>query len=189
MPEFFTTDMLRFTIIFIFLLLSLFLLNINEVVRQAAIIPFTSGIASFCSWVVQLFDANVIANKDQILNAKTGEGIHIVAGCNGVEALIIMFSAIVAFPSTWLYKLKGLILGFIAIQGLNTIRIISLFYLVQWDKVWFDWFHLYLWQALIILDALVVWLVWLRYLPKKTGAKDDDKSKDDKQENDNQALA
>jgi hypothetical protein len=31
--------------------------------------------------------------------------------------------------------------------------------------MWFDWFHLYLWQALIVLDALVVFLVWLRYLP------------------------
>ncbi|MEZ5472895.1 MAG: hypothetical protein R3E90_14080 [Marinicella sp.] len=57
--------------------------------------------------------------------------------------------------------------GFIAIQALNAVRIISLFYLLQWDKNWFDWFHLYLWQALIILDALVVWLIWLRYLPKK----------------------
>jgi hypothetical protein len=30
----------------------------------------------------------------------------------------------------------------------------------------FEWFHLYLWQALIILDALVVWLIWLRTLPQ-----------------------
>ena len=32
-------------------------------------------------------------------------------------------------------------------------------------RLWFDWFHLYLWQALIILDALVVWLIWLRCTP------------------------
>ena len=25
--------------------------------------------------------------------------------------------------------------------------------------------HLYLWQALIILDALIFWLIWLRWLP------------------------
>ena len=41
-------------------------------------------------------------------------------------------------------------------------RIISLFYLGQWNQVWFDWFHLYLWQALIVLDALVAFLIWLR---------------------------
>ena len=170
---FFAEPMIRFTVIFLFLLLSLFLLNITEVVRQAAIIPFTSGIASFCSWLVQLFDANVVAQGDVIRNSKTGLAIQIAPGCNGVEALIIMFSAIMAFPSSWLYKLKGIALGFLAIQGLNTIRIISLFYLLQWDKDWFEWFHLYLWQALIILDALVVWLIWLRYLPKKVSESDD----------------
>ncbi len=37
----------------------------------------------------------------------------------------------------------------------------------QWNMVWFEWFHLYLWQALIILDALVVWLIWLRMLPPR----------------------
>jgi exosortase/archaeosortase family protein len=42
-----------------------------------------------------------------------------------------------------------------------------LFYLGQWSKEWFDWAHLYIWQALIMLDALVVFLVWIRYLPQK----------------------
>ncbi len=107
---------------------------------------------------------------DQILNATTGVGIQIVPGCNGVEAMIILFSAIMAFAAPWLYKFKGIFWGFCAIQILNCIRIISLYYLIQWDRNWFDWFHLYLWQALIVLDALVVWLVWLRYIPKSTRA-------------------
>ena len=58
---------------------------------------------------------------------------------------------------------------FLAIQALNLVRIISLFYLGQWNRVWFDWFHLYLWQALIVLDALVAFLIWLRYLPRQSG--------------------
>ena len=60
----------------------------------------------------------------------------------------------------------GFAIGFVAIQGLNLVRIISLFYLGQWNFTVFEWFHLYLWQALIILDAMVVWLIWLRTLPQ-----------------------
>jgi len=33
----------------------------------------------------------------------------------------------------------------------------------------FEWAHLYVWQALIMLDVLVVWLVWVRLLPKPHG--------------------
>jgi len=40
----------------------------------------------------------------------------------------------------------------------------------QWSMVWFEWFHLYLWQALIIIDALVVWLLWLRWISRKPAA-------------------
>jgi hypothetical protein len=26
----------------------------------------------------------------------------------------------------------------------------------------FEWAHLYIWQALIMLDVLIVWLIWVR---------------------------
>jgi len=158
--------MLRFTIIFIILIITLFSLELFEPVRQAVILPFTSFLAYFSSGIMHIFDADVISTQDVIRSKSTGSAVRIAAGCNGVEAVIVLFSAIFAFPSQFKHKILGFILGFFGIQILNVIRIISLYYLLQWDKAWFDWFHLYLWQALIILDALVVWLIWLRYLPK-----------------------
>jgi len=159
--------MLRFTIIFLVLVLSLFILELYEPIRQAVILPFTGFLASISAGIMQIFDADVLSNGD-IISSKTNasHAVKIAPGCNGVEAVIVLFAAIFAFPSKFMHKIYGFILGFFGIQLLNVVRIISLFYLLQWDKNWFDWFHLYLWQALIILDALVVWLIWLRYLPK-----------------------
>ena len=94
----------------------------------------------------------------------------IAPGCDGIEAVIILVAAVLAFPSPWLHKLVGIAIGFVAIQALNLVWIISLFYMGQWSQVAFDWFHLYLWQALIVLDALAVWLIWLRYLPRRPAA-------------------
>ena len=85
-------------------------------------------------------------------------------------SIVLLLCAIVAFPAPWRHKLLGVALGFLAIQGLNLVRIIALFYLHDWNQVWFEWFHLYLWPALIILDALVVWLIWRRGLPRSTTA-------------------
>ncbi|PIE44579.1 MAG: hypothetical protein CSA45_06335 [Gammaproteobacteria bacterium] len=62
-------------------------------------------------------------------------------------------------------KLWGVLIGFVAVQSMNIVRVISLFYLGQWDKEIFDFAHYYLWQALIILDAFVVFLIWLSKLP------------------------
>jgi hypothetical protein len=47
--------------------------------------------------------------------------------------------------------------------------VISLFYLGQWNRDVFEWAHLYVWQALIMLDVLIVWLVWVRMLPEVRG--------------------
>jgi exosortase H (IPTLxxWG-CTERM-specific) len=158
--------MLRFVIVFPICLLVLFILELLQPVQSNVILPFTAGLAHVSVWCIHLFDPGVIAHDNDILNATTGGGIQIVAGCNGVEAVLILISAVLAFPAPWKHKLVGIALGFVAIQALNLVRIISLFYLHEWNHVWFEWFHLYLWQALIILDALVFWLIWLRYLPR-----------------------
>jgi len=164
--------MIRFFVLFSVLLVGLFTLEILQPVEKYVILPFTSLIADISVWLIQLFDDNVVASANVIRDKATGFGIRIERGCNGVEALIILFSAIFAFPAPLKNKLLGFAVGFFAIQALNLVRIVSLFYLGQWNQVAFEWFHLYLWQALIILDALVVWLVWLRTLPQaRAGAR------------------
>ena len=158
--------MIRFFILFTVLLVGLFTLEILQPVEKYVILPFTSLIADVSAWIIQTFDDNVMSISNVIRDKTTGFGVRIERGCNGVEALIILFAAIFAFPAPIKHKLIGFAIGFVAIQGLNLVRIVSLFYLGQWNQVAFEWFHLYLWQALIILDALVVWLVWLRTLPQ-----------------------
>ncbi len=158
--------MIRFFVLFTILLVGLFTLEILQPAEKYVILPFTSIIADVSVWIVQLFDDNVEAFRNVIRNSTTGFGVRIERGCNGVEAVIILFAAIFAFPAPLKNKLLGFVIGFFAIQLLNLVRIVSLFYLGQWNQVAFEWFHLYLWQALIILDALVVWLVWLRTLPQ-----------------------
>jgi exosortase H (IPTLxxWG-CTERM-specific) len=158
--------MIRFFVLFTVLLVGLFTLEILQPVETHVILPFTSFIADISVWLIQVFDDNVVAVSNVIRDKTTGFGVRIERGCNGVEALIILFSAIFAFPAPFRSKIIGFVIGFFAIQGLNLVRIVSLFYLGQWNQVAFEWFHLYLWQALIILDALVVWLIWLRTLPQ-----------------------
>jgi exosortase H (IPTLxxWG-CTERM-specific) len=162
--------MLRFLLLFLFLLTALFLAELWQPVEQHVIVPFTSAIAQVCVFIVDLFDANAIAHGKILQSTRNDFAISIERGCNGIEAVIILVSAMLAFPAPWKHKLAGIAVGFVAIQAVNLVRIISLFYLGQWNRLWFDWFHLYLWQALIVLDALVVFLLWLRWLPRRAPA-------------------
>lgn len=136
-----------------------------QLVQTAIILPWTSLLADVSGWLMTAFDPNVATAGKVVRSTVNGFAVSIEPGCNGVEAMIVLLAAIMAFPAPFLYKLTGLWWGFVAIQGMNLLRIISLFYLGQWSQELFDWAHLYIWQALIMLDALIVFLLWIRYLP------------------------
>ncbi|MFZ4480804.1 MAG: exosortase H [Rhodoferax sp.] len=157
--------MRRFFVIFVLLQLLLFGIELTQPVQQFVVLPWTTLLARACVALVTLFDSHAAAVGKVLWNPSTGFGVSIEPGCNGVEACIILFAAIVAFPSTWRHRLWGLGLGFIAVQALNVIRVISLFYLGQWDASAFRIAHEFLWQGLIMLDVLVVWLLWVRASP------------------------
>jgi len=76
----------------------------------------------------------------------------------------VLVAAVVAYPASWRARLLAISLGFLAIQAMNLARIISLFYLGNWNIEIFSWIHLYLWPVLIMLDVLIVFIVYLRYL-------------------------
>ena len=157
--------MRRFIFIFIVLQLVLFGIELTQLVQQHLVLPWTTLLAQACVAIVTGFDANAAAMGKVLWNPATGFGVSIEPGCNGVEACIILFAAIVAFPSTWKHRAWGLGLGFVAVQALNVVRVISLFYLGQWNDTAFKIAHEYLWQGLIMLDVLVVWLLWVRANP------------------------
>lgn len=154
--------MLRFILVFLLLQLTLFGINMLNVVQHHLVLPWTVFLAQACVWLVTCFDASAAAAGKVLWNTHTGFGVSIEPGCNGVEACIVLFSAIVAFPEHWGHKLWGLGTGFVAVQGLNVVRVISLFYLGQWSTKAFEFAHEYLWQGLIMLDVLLVWLLWVR---------------------------
>lgn len=158
--------MKQFLIGFLVIQTILFALEMLTVTQTYVILPWTSFLAWLSAGMLSLLDAHVTASGKIIASTLKPFAISIEPGCNGVEAMIILIAAIVVFPATWSQRIKGLIAGLLAIQALNLVRIISLFYLGQWNETWFEWAHLYLWQALIMLDALVVFLIWVRYLNK-----------------------
>jgi len=157
--------MIRFFVVFVALQAGLFAAELTPWAQEYFVVPWTNALAAISAWLVTLIDPNVAATGKVLQSTRNGFAVSIESGCNGVEATIVLVAAILAFPASWKRRLIGLAVGIIAVQGLNIVRVISLFYLGQWDLRVFEWAHLYVWQALIMLDVLVVWLVWVRTLP------------------------
>ena len=158
---------LRFISLFLGLLLVLFTIELLRPVHYGIVLPWTALLASISAWVVGVFDPEVISYGKVLQHSVSGIGVSIEPGCNGIEACIILTAAVLAYPSDWKMKLAGVVLGFVAIQAVNVLRVITLFYLAAWDREVFEFAHLYLWQALIMLDVVVVWLIWVRQVARR----------------------
>ena len=161
--------MLKFALLFPLFLLVLFVLELLAPVDRAVIAPWTAFLADLCGGLMRLVDHDVSVHGN-IIASNGGFAIAIERGCNGVEAVIVLVAAMLAYPARWRERLIGIGVGFVCVQILNMVRIVSLYYLGNWNRDWFDWFHLYVWQALIVVDALVVFLLWLAWLRRRQPA-------------------
>ena len=162
--------MARFFILFVAILAALFAAELTPPGQRAVVLPWTEGLARVSAGLVTLFDPQVAASGKILMSTKSGFAVSIEAGCNGVEAAIILIAAMLAFPAPWKHRAIGILAGLATVQALNIVRVVSLFYLGQWNMKAFEWAHLYLWQALIMLDVLIVWLIWIRTLPQVSSA-------------------
>jgi exosortase H (IPTLxxWG-CTERM-specific) len=159
--------MIRFFVLFLLIQAALFGAELTPWAQTHFVVPWTNALAQISTWLVTVFDPNVAAAGKVMRSTANGFAVSIEAGCNGVEATIVLVAAMLAFPAQWRHRLGGLVAGIAAVQVLNIVRIVSLFYLGQWNLKVFEWAHLYVWQALIMLDVLIVWLVWVRMLPRR----------------------
>jgi len=93
--------------------------------------------------------------------------LRIVVGCNGVEALLILTSAVLAFPAPWRQRALGVTAGTVAILGVNLVRLVNLVVVAKVAPTWLPVFHVYVWQVLIVLVAVSLFLTWGTYVARR----------------------
>lgn len=127
-------------------------------VNDRVIVPFTELVARSSAAVLRLGDGGIESAGTVIHSPRFA--IDVRNGCNGIEAIILLCSAIVAFPATLKSRLGGLLVAGIAIQLINVLRLSSLFWLGAHHRPVFEIFHVAVWQSLIILAAISMFILW-----------------------------
>lgn len=150
----------RFLVVFALCLLALFALLLSPFL-QPGVIEFSHGLVSVASALIRICGGHAIVQGTVLRAPSTGFAVEMKDGCNGANVLILLWSAVLAFPATWKQKAKGLFGSTLAIQLINLVRFISLFYLGQYSRSLFDFAHDYLWESLIMLDGLLFFGLWV----------------------------
>lgn len=147
-----------FLLKFFAVLVAAYLLIAWNPVNDHVIVPFTEGIATASGFLLNTMGEQVTVRGTTVTSARFG--VNINNGCNGVEAMLILLAAIVAFPASMKARAAGLLLGAVAVQLLNAVRILTLYLLGAYQPKLFDLFHTAVWQIVIILAAIGFFLAW-----------------------------
>jgi exosortase/archaeosortase family protein len=99
-----------------------------------------------------------------------GASVEIVADCSPHMPYLIFAAVILAFPSSWKQRALGLLFGAVVIHVFNTVRILTLIWVLAWRRSWFDFAHVYLWQTGTILIVFVTFALWIRTLSRRPEA-------------------
>ena len=150
----------RFLIVFFALLLLFELPLLLEPVDQHLVQPFTRAIAATSAAVLTLFGAGVRTAGTMLLSSCFN--VNINNGCNGLEASLFLLAAVLAFPASRRDRLIAAATGFLLIQGVNLIRVITLYLIGCHRREWFDTFHLAIWQTIVFGVAILYFVSWTR---------------------------
>jgi exosortase H (IPTLxxWG-CTERM-specific) len=127
-------------------------------VNDRVIVPFTEVVARGAVMLLRGVEDGVEVTGTLMRSQRFA--LDVRNGCNGVEAAILLVSAIIAFPATLRSRLLGLAVASVAIELLNLVRLSSLFWLGEHYRRIFDFFHVAVWQSLIILAAISIFILW-----------------------------
>jgi len=146
------------SVIFVLAITLFFGVLISHILDRYLVYPYTALVAHTSSAILDLvgYDTTV---RGTILKS-VGTSLNIGTGCNGLEALIIFVSAILAFPAKLNSKLAGLLLGFIGIFIINQTRVIGLYLVSRYASQHLDLAHTYIGQTYVIISGVALWILW-----------------------------
>jgi exosortase H (IPTLxxWG-CTERM-specific) len=150
----------RFLVTFLVVLAASFAFLAWKPVNDHVVEPFTGQIAKASGVALRAIGQDVTRTGTMLRSPRFA--VNIRNGCNGVEAMVILLAAMVAFPASWKARLVGLAAGAVAIQAVNLVRVVALFLTGSYLPRLFDTSHTVVWQTLVILAAVLIWIVWAR---------------------------
>lgn len=87
--------------------------------------------------------------------------VSIIEECIGVYEMLIFGTGVLAFPASARSRALGMLMGLPLLYAINVARILMLVVVGHYAPEYFDFMHLYFWQATLILMITGVWLLWL----------------------------
>ncbi len=152
--------LLRFLLLFAVLLALAEVVYAVVLVDSAAMEAYLEWNASIAASLLGLFGSEVQHSGSTLVGG--GSTIRVALGCDGSQPILLLAISILAFPASWRWRVAGVAGGVTCLLLLNVVRIATLVWLDSHHPSFFEDAHLFVWPAVFMLVALLLWMQWIR---------------------------
>lgn len=124
---------------------------------DALALNITDAVYALCS----LFSDGVYRAGDTLLRFADGHGTRIVWSCTPLKQCFIWMCLIATTIAPWRHKLWYIPLGWIAVYGINILRIATITLLIEHHPEWFELLHTYIFKYLFYGLMFLGWVVFV----------------------------
>lgn len=121
--------------------------------------PLITAVAKSTAFVLNLF--GIDAHVEGFTIYSPGFAVEVIPACTGLLPALLFLAAVFAYPCKVKMKIVGIAIGLPTIFVVNLIRMVSLFYVGLYLPKAFEQVHLLVWQPLMILTVVAIWLLWV----------------------------
>ncbi len=114
--------------------------------------------AASASAVLNMMGASTVAHGTVL--SSSGFAVDITVECMAIGPVLLFIGGVLAFPSTPKDRCWGILFGAVVLTIVNVVRIASLFWIGKSLPQYLDVAHLLVWQAAIVVLAILLWVVW-----------------------------
>jgi exosortase/archaeosortase family protein len=102
-----------------------------------------------------------------VISHPDGFAYEIYYRCTGILPVAVLTVSILAYPGPLRQKLVALAAGVPILISLNLMRLVHLFYLGVHNPAAFDIAHAIVWETLLIVAIIGIWMGWTRWSDKR----------------------
>ena len=134
------------------------------ILHQNFVSNFLNGFVSNCTalhvaFLLKIFGIN--AYSQGVIVCGETFSLTIVKECTSYYKMMLLVSAIIAYPSPVKHKITGCIAGTVIIYLLNLFRVASLFITGVYFRNSFDMAHEHVTQTIFTFLVAILWLLWI----------------------------
>jgi exosortase/archaeosortase family protein len=140
--------------------LGLFMLMEHVLVLQQLLQPLSRVLAFSTEFVLRHMDV-AVSRQGTVLTHPDGFSYIISHECSGIRPIGVIAATLLVVPASWRSRCLGLAMAVVAVEALNVLRLVHLYYTGIADADAFFVAHRVTWNIIAIVAVMAFLAVWL----------------------------